>query len=203
MKSDWLEAFLAFSDTLNFTRAAEQLNISQPALHVKISKLAEFVGKPLYQKTGRNLVLTAEGQQLQAFARDQLELAQSFLQVLRKGSSEQEVCLSAGEGAFLYLLGNAVSSYIRRSSFKLRIRTGSQKKVIEDVLTGEAHMGVVLLDAEHENLACTPFAKVGQVLVMPASHPLASKRKCPSETNRPSRSGASCSFTCSVVSPSA
>ena len=58
MRADWLQAFLTFSETMNFTRAAAGLNISQPALHVKVGKLAEWAGQPLYRKAGRNLVLT-------------------------------------------------------------------------------------------------------------------------------------------------
>ncbi|MEZ5510507.1 MAG: LysR family transcriptional regulator [Gammaproteobacteria bacterium] len=177
MRSDWLESFLVFSDTLNFTRAAEALHISQPALHVKISKLSEYVGKPLYHKSGRNLLLTAEGQQLQAFARDQSEQAASFLQILRNGSAVQDVCLSAGEGTFLYLLGDAISAFMSRSSHKLRIRTGTQSDVVKDVLSGEAHVGITPLDSVNESLACRPYSEVGQMLVMPAAHPLASKRK--------------------------
>jgi LysR family transcriptional regulator, low CO2-responsive transcriptional regulator len=50
MRTDWLQAFLTFSETMNFTRAAAELNISQPALHVKIRKLAEVLGEPLYHK---------------------------------------------------------------------------------------------------------------------------------------------------------
>lgn len=177
MRSDWLEAFLVFSDTLNFTRAAEELHISQPALHVKISKLSEYVGKPLYHKSGRNLLLTAEGQKLQAFARDQSEQTVGFLQTLRNGSAEQEVCLSAGEGTFLYLLGDAISAFMSRSSNKLKIRTGDQNNVVEDVLSGEAHIGITPLDSGNGGLILRPYSKVGQMLVMPATHPLASKRK--------------------------
>lgn len=177
MKSDWLEAFLIFSDTLNFTKSAEYLHISQPALHVKIRKLSEHIGKPLYQKSGRNLVLTAEGLQLQSFARNQLEQTQDFLNILRGGSIQEEVCLSAGEGTFLYLLGKPLSTFINRSSVKLNIRTGDHKQIQNDVLSGDANIGILPMDADHPNLTGIPFSKVGQILVMPESHSLASKRR--------------------------
>lgn len=177
MKSDWLEAFLIFSDALNFTRAAERLHISQPALHVKIGKLSEHIGKPVYQKAGRNLLLTAEGQQLQAFARDHVEQADHFLRILRNGSAEQEVCLSAGEGTFLYLLGDAVSSFMKQSSSKLKIRTGNHREIVENVLSGDAHIGITPMDAEHDNLISAHYSQVGQVLVMPKAHPLVAKPK--------------------------
>lgn len=177
MNSDWLEAFLAFSDTLNFTRAAEQLYISQPALHVKIAKLSEYVGKPLYQKTGRNLLLTAEGKKLQAFAREQGEQAQNFLSWLREGESTGSISLCAGEGAFLYLLEAAVSAFTRKESSSLHVKVGDQQKVLDTVLSGEAHIGVTPVDTAPDDLICHPLTKVGQVLVMPASHALAKKRK--------------------------
>lgn len=177
MKSDWLEAFLVFSETLNFTKAAERLHISQPALHVKIRRLSEFVGRALYQKSGRNLLLTPEGKKVQAFAREQSEQAQGFLELLRNGSTEEEVCLSAGEGTYLYLLGDAISSFITSSSSKLRIRVGNQRAIIEDVISGSAHVGITPLDAQDQDLICRPYTRVGQVLAMRADHPLASKSR--------------------------
>lgn len=176
MKSDWLEAFLAFGEELNFTRAAERLHISQPALHVKIGKIRDYVGKPLYQKSGRNLSLTNEGSQLLAFAREHIEQTEHFLEYLRSGSSGREVCLSAGEGAYLYLLGDALSTYLRRHPSGLKIRTGDQQTIIEDVLSGKAHLGITPTEGHQEELVSQPYAQVGQVLVMPASHRLVSKR---------------------------
>ena len=61
---DALYAFTVFSETRNFTRAAETLHISQPALHVKIKKLSEELGVPIYTKSGRELVLTSYGKAL-------------------------------------------------------------------------------------------------------------------------------------------
>ncbi|MCP5017663.1 MAG: LysR family transcriptional regulator [Ketobacter sp.] len=177
MKSDWLEAFQVFGEELNFTRASERLHISQPALHVKIGKLGDYVGKSLYQKSGRNLILTTEGRQLLAFAREHVEQSEQFLEHLRTGSSEQKVCLSAGEGAYLYLLGNALSVYLQRHPSGLNIRTGDQQTILNDVLSGDAHLGISPMKITHEELACQPYARVGQILVMRRGHRLASKRK--------------------------
>jgi DNA-binding transcriptional LysR family regulator len=48
-----LEAFVVFAEKMNFTRAAEELGISQPALHVKVRKLGESLGVSLYRREGR------------------------------------------------------------------------------------------------------------------------------------------------------
>ncbi len=54
MNYDWLFSFVAFADRLNFTRAAEELHITQPALHAQIRKLSEDVGTTLYRREGRS-----------------------------------------------------------------------------------------------------------------------------------------------------
>ncbi|WP_433478061.1 helix-turn-helix domain-containing protein [Spirillospora sp. CA-142024] len=67
LSTDALASFAVFADHLNFTRAAEELHISQPALHVKVQKLAENLGRPLYTRQGRRLTLTSTGEQVARF----------------------------------------------------------------------------------------------------------------------------------------
>ena len=55
---DWLRAFSAFADTGNFTRAAERLSLTQPAVFGQVKKLSAWAGVPLYRREGRALVLT-------------------------------------------------------------------------------------------------------------------------------------------------
>ena len=55
---DAVQSFSVFADSMNFSAAAAALYISQPALHVKIRKLAEQLGLPLYTRLGRRLALT-------------------------------------------------------------------------------------------------------------------------------------------------
>ncbi|MGW1346020.1 helix-turn-helix domain-containing protein [Kribbella sp. NPDC002412] len=62
-----LEAFAVFAQHRNFTRAAEELHVSQPALHTRIRKLEGRLGRPLYAKQGRILQLTEAGERLAAF----------------------------------------------------------------------------------------------------------------------------------------
>ena len=69
MSLDELAAFVVFSECLNFTRAAERLEISQPALHVKIKKLGEELRVPLYVKDRRRLYLTRQGEEVARFGR--------------------------------------------------------------------------------------------------------------------------------------
>jgi len=64
-----LRTFVAVSECGGFTRAAEQLNMSQSAVSVHIRRLEEQVGVPLLQRTTRKVALTAEGETLVGYAR--------------------------------------------------------------------------------------------------------------------------------------
>jgi DNA-binding transcriptional LysR family regulator len=176
MRSDWLEAFLIFSASMNFTRAARALHISQPALHVKVGKLANSLGQPLYGKVGRELRLTPAGVRVAAYARDQRDRSRALIAELRTGKGQWPVSICAGTGAYLYLLGPAISRFSRDAAHPLTLMTGDKERTIGLVSSGEAHLGVTTLDAAPEGLIATLLTRVDQVLVMPSGHRLARRR---------------------------
>ncbi len=177
MRSDWLEAFLVFGECLNFTRAAEQLHISQPALHTKIRRFAEFLGLPLYRKVGRELHLTAEGRRILAFAREMRDRSDSFLDELRFGATTSDISLAAGEGAFLYLLGPAIAAFLKRDIARLRLISANREGTLDLLRSGEAQLGVAALHALPRDCRSELLTVVDQVLVLPKDHPLARKRR--------------------------
>ena len=176
MNSDWLHSFLVFSESMNFTRAAERLHISQPALHIKIKKLSEHLHITLYVKTGRTLVLTQEGVKIQAFAREFQERTQSVMDELHHRGS-QSVHLAAGSGAYLYLIGSAIANFKALHANPLRLLTTGQSDTLTAVANGRAHLGVTALQAPFGDLKTTLLTQVGQVAVVPKEHALASKTR--------------------------
>ena len=162
---------------MNFTRAAAELNISQPALHVKAGKLAEWAGQPLYRKVGRNLVLTPAGEMVAAFAREERERLQAFTGELRAGESSRPVVLCAGAGAYLYLLGPAISRFSQNAAHPLKLLTGDRDHTLQTVLTGQAHLGVTVPGTTPAGIAAETLTDVGQMLVMPGNHRLSKKRR--------------------------
>ncbi len=176
MRSDWLESFAVFSDELNFTRAAALLNISQPALHVKIKQLSLQFPEPLYSRHGKQLTLTSTGQRVAAFAREQTERRNEFLASIQERDATDAIILAAGEGSFSYLLATGIRQFLSAKAQPLRLLTGNKQDIIDAVATGRAHLGVAPADALKDGLVQTPLCEAGQVLLCKPEHRLAGRK---------------------------
>lgn len=84
MDIEALRSFLAFIDTGSFTRAAKQTFRTQSAISMQMKKLEQELDKNLFQKNGRQLVLTHEGQKLASYARRLLSLHDEAVSSLRE-----------------------------------------------------------------------------------------------------------------------
>src|SRR5688572_26397317 len=142
LSPDALRAFAVFAEHRNFTRAATELAISQPALHVKVRKLGDALGRPLYRREGRRLELTADGEAVARFANRLDRETTGFLAGLRGGDDTRPVVLAAGEGAYLYLLGDAVRRLADPAGSRLRLVTAGTADMLAAVRTGRASLGV-------------------------------------------------------------
>lgn len=77
MELHQIRYFLSVADTLNFTRAAEQLHVSQPALTTAVRKLEEELGAPLFHREGKRVLLSELGQIMRPHLAQALERMES------------------------------------------------------------------------------------------------------------------------------
>jgi len=168
---DLLEALIAFADEGGFTRGAVKLRVSQPALHAQIKRLEVALGKPLYQRVGRNAVLTRDGREVLAFARESRD-REAALRASIGDAAPGPVVLAAGEGAFLYLLGPAIRAFRQ----PLRLLTRGGPSAIDALRSGQAHLAVTAIDEVPRDLDDTLVAKVGSMALVPKRHALAARR---------------------------
>lgn len=174
---DALQSFAVFADTLNFSESARLLHISQPALHAKVRKLSEQLDAKLYLRVGSALQLTSAGEQVARHARELLLLNQRFVKGLAQGQEQAVVSLAAGEGAYLYLLGKALSQFSGPgASPHLQLLTRNRDASVQAVRAGQAQLGIAPLGAVPTDLHAVRLTVVGQVLVLPRAHALASRR---------------------------
>ena len=103
-----LRYFSVLAETLNFHRAAERLNISQPPLTVAIRKLEDDLGVALFDRDARGARLTAAGQAALALAREALAAADQMRQAVRQGAAGLSGRLAVG------FIGSAIGELLPR-----------------------------------------------------------------------------------------
>jgi DNA-binding transcriptional LysR family regulator len=172
---DGLDAFAVFASHLNFTRAAEELHLSQPALHVKVRRLGEALGVSLYVRDGRQLTLTAAGKSVAEFAMSMHTELSGFMENLTSVEEVKPLVLAAGEGAHLHVMADAVRRMLSRGD-DIRLLTTNTDATIDAVTIGKADLGVAVLSARPRGISATPIATYPQVAALPIGHPLASHR---------------------------
>lgn len=176
MNLDAVLAFAAFADRMNLSAAATDLHISQPALHMKLRKLAEQLGVPLYVRVGRRLELTAQGEEVARFGREIATQTRLFGAQLRDGGGS-ELSFAAGDGAYLYLLGPALRRFLADGSTRLKLLTRDRDGALDAVRSGRAQLGVAPLQSVPSGIEGRVLTTVGQMLVVRNDHPLARRRR--------------------------
>ena len=139
-----LQNFLTLANTLNYTKAAEELHIVQPALSKQIQNLETRLGFKLFHRTNRNVSLSKAGEY---FKHEAQRLLTDYQQVVQKGRS-----IELGTAGSLHLAHSSTSMhrYLPHllASFKVHspdlniILTEASNKIIVDLLTTrEADIG--------------------------------------------------------------
>lgn len=174
---DWLTALMALADHGSFSAAARALHRSQPAVHGQVQKLAGALDVTLYVRRGRGVELSAEGRRVVAHAREVQASRTELACDLAGESSGARVTLAAGEGALLYLLGDVIRREQRRRTATLRLLVRDAPSTREAVESGEAHVGVLPLEAVPSSLEAEVLRDVGLVVLAPPDHGLNRKRR--------------------------
>ena len=96
MNTTQLECFLAVADFLNFSRAAEHLRITQPAVSHQVKTLEDELGVPLFSRTSKSVRLTREGHMFLQYAGEMLKLAGLCKAQVRQCRAERPQYLGIG-----------------------------------------------------------------------------------------------------------
>lgn len=171
-----LHSFAVFAERLNLTSAAEELCVSQPALHAQLKALAADMGGPLYHAAGRGLALTARGERLAREARDLLSRAALLRAKVSHEGAAPPLVLSTGAGACQHLLAEPLRAYIASAPAPLRLLTQPAPTTLAALRAGVAHVGFTRLPSEPlRDLAAEPLWRARHVAAVPSGDPLAAR----------------------------
>lgn len=147
MELRMLGYFLALAREEKFTRAAEQLHVTQPTLSRQIAELEAELGVKLFTRSSHNIVLTEEGMMLKRRAQEILSLADRTKRDFIGRQEELEGTVAVGSGEFLStrLLTDCMTAFRRiHPLVKYELYSGNADNISDSIENGLLDMGLML-----------------------------------------------------------
>lgn len=161
----------------SFSRAAETLGLTQPAISAQVRLIEEEMGCRLFDRLGRNVYLTQPGALLLDYAKRMIELRRQAVQAvsdLRRPAAR--LTIGATESICLYVLPPVLKEFqARNPRVAISIFRHNTDRVIRKLVEGVLDVGFISLPSEHPDLKIEPVMRDRWVAALPWSHPLAAR----------------------------
>jgi LysR family transcriptional regulator, hydrogen peroxide-inducible genes activator len=171
-----LEYAVAIADLQHFGRAAERCGVSQAGLSEQVRKLEALLGRPLFERTTRRIVVTPQGEALVGQAREVLGAARVLLEMARAQADPLSGRLRLGVIATLgpyYLPGLLWEVRTRFPSLELRLQEGLTDPLVRALQTGALDLVLLALPWPTDGIVVEPLFFEPFRAIVPAGHPLA------------------------------
>ncbi len=173
MENFRLKVFRTVAQQLNFSRAAEELSLSQPAVTQQIKALEEEFGVPLFDRSGGRITLTTAGNALLPFANKLKATSdQAYEAVTSTGSHHAgKLALGASQTIGQYLLPQLVAAFLRENPrISITAMSGNTDEMLAALTAGRIQLALVEGPGFRKDVHIEPFMEDHMVLVVPASH---------------------------------
>ncbi|GAB6173179.1 selenium metabolism-associated LysR family transcriptional regulator [Paradesulfitobacterium aromaticivorans] len=167
-----LEVFLQVAEKESFTKAAEALFLSQSTVSAHISNLEKNFGQKLFDRLGKEVVLTPFGETLYPWAREILALRDKALWEMKDwtGKIEGHLSIAASTVPAQYVIPLLLSKFLNKyKGIKFVLEQSGSEKAAEKLVKGEAEIGMLGEQYYQEQLNFIPFVEEKLVLITPAN----------------------------------
>lgn len=167
-----LETFTAVARFGSFTKASEALHLTQSAVSIQIRHLAETIGLPLFDQSGRKVVLTAAGEELLATGRrlddvwNRFESAINALKGMRRGK------LRIGlEMTSKYFLPRMLGDFCKRyPGIEIELEIANRGRIVDRLRGNEDDLYVMSYPPDGMDIVMLPILDNEYVVIAPAGH---------------------------------
>jgi DNA-binding transcriptional LysR family regulator len=170
-----LQVFSTVATEKSFSRAADKLLRTQPAVSLAVQRLESELGEKLIDRSGRELLLTDVGQIVFDFARRFENLTREMLDALAelRDNAAGRLIIGANESTALYLLKH-IQNYRRQyPKVRVQVRRSLSSKIPQQLIAGDLELGVVSYDPADERLISRVIYTDHLAFVVSPSHRLA------------------------------
>ncbi|GLH71950.1 LysR family transcriptional regulator [Geothrix limicola] len=175
-----LETFLVVAREKSFSRAAERLYRTQPAVSLALKRLEEELGETLLDRTTKGGTLTDAGATLLPLAQRMFDLRKQILDTFGalKGLQQGRLNIGANESVTEFLLPSVLLAYQQaHPAIRIQAYRQSSERIPAEVLERRLDIGFVSYDPMHPELMSEVILRDHMVLVVPPDHRLARRHE--------------------------
>ncbi len=174
-----LHVFQVIANEKSFSRAAEKLLRTQPAVSLALQRLEASLNEKLIDRSAKELTLTDAGKVVLSYARrfenlnGELENAMAEL----RDNSSGRLVIGANESTTLYLLQHIERYRLLYPKVKVQVRRSLSSKIPAELLDGNLEIGVISYESRDERLTSRVIFTDSLAFVVSPRHPLAGRDK--------------------------
>jgi DNA-binding transcriptional LysR family regulator len=176
-----LRIFEAVARHLSFTRASEELHLTQPAVSMQVKQLEETIGLPLFEQVGKRVYLTEAGEELDRYSRsvlailDEASLVFDEMKGLERGRLRITVASTAN-----YFVPQLLAAFCQRHpGVKVSLDVTNRERLLQALQHNETDLVIMGKPPESMELVAESFMDNPLVAIAPPSHPLAGQKGIP------------------------
>lgn len=190
MNLNQLYYFIKLAEVEHYTKAAQELGITQPSLSHSVRLLEEELGTRLFEKQGRGVSLTKYGAVFRKYAEESLQILNTGIKEVKSLTGQTEGVI---EVAYIYTLGSdfiprLVNDFIRtfeELNVRFRFTVGNTSEIIRGLKESRFDIGFCSMPEKESEIHFTPVGTENLVVVVPKDHPLAGKTAVDLEETAP------------------
>jgi DNA-binding transcriptional LysR family regulator len=176
-----LKVFEAVARLLSFSRAAEELHLTQPAVSTQVKKLQEHAGLPLFEQLGKKIHLTPAGVEMLHASRviiAQFQQVQDTMTQFKgvSGGTLNVAVISAGDYFFPKLLVQFAGQH---PGVTLNFNVVNREQLLQQLADNVTDLAIMVRPPQDLDTVNEPFAPHPYVIVAPPDHPLAGRKRVP------------------------
>jgi len=168
-----LRAFYQVAVSGNFSKAADELYLSQPALSRQVAALEKELGLQLFNRQGRQVVITDAGRRLMVFAEKIINLSSEAKKEMLefKDLASRELTIGASTTIANYFLPNILAQYYTKNpGIRINMKTGNSREIESLVADGKIEVGLVAGEIRSPQLYQEHFAEDNLCFVVAKNH---------------------------------
>src|SRR3569832_894893 len=176
-----LKVFESVARQLSYTRAAEELHLTQPAVSMQIKQLEDQVGLPLFEQLGKKIFLTEAGREMYHYSRaiaQQLEEAERVIAEL-KGVQRGRLSIAVASTANYFATRLLATFSQRYADVTISLDVTNREGLLRHLDDNDDDLVIMGRPPQGLDLVAEPFMKNPLVIIAPPAHPLIGELKIP------------------------